>query len=42
MQFTLDGAIGGNFTLSIYRVDPATLQVNKNVAVTLNYNSSGI
>lgn len=42
MQFTLDGAIGGNFTLSIYRVDPATLQVTYNVAVTLNYNASEI
>lgn len=40
MTFTLSGALGGSFNLSIYRVDSATLQVTYNVQVKLNYNAT--
>lgn len=40
MTFTLNNAIGGSFNLSIYRVDPATLQVTYNKKVQLPYNAS--
>lgn len=40
MTFTLDNAIGGTFNLSIYRVDPTTLQVTYNKKVQVVYNAS--
>lgn len=42
MTFTLNNAIGGSFNLSIYRVDPATLQVTYNKKVQLPYNASAV
>lgn len=40
MKFTLNSAIGGTFNLSIYRVDPSTLQVTYNKEVTLPFNAT--
>lgn len=40
MQFTLDGVSGGTFNLSVYRVDPTTLQVTYNMQTKLNYNAT--
>ena len=40
MEFSLEGANGGTFNLSIYRTDPKTLQVTYSKEVSLNFNAT--